>query len=155
MIKQEKIIFLINKYKSKLFIFMNIGVDPIYFDRRDFRSVSDAAALEFNSENVAQRADQSRKTADTKTDGLSDILERLNKLAAKPVESDDSEAGFKFSSSSRVIKATDLDDWSKENLGQLIKILEKIKISDLVANKDSISVEERHLMRELLAYYLL
>ncbi len=122
---------------------MNIGVDPIYFDRRDFRSVSDAAALEFNSENVAQRADQSRKTADTKTDGLSDILERLNKLAAKPVESDDSEAGFKFSSSSRVIKATDLDDWSKENLGQLIKILEKIKISDLVANKDSISVEEK------------
>lgn len=122
---------------------MNIGVDPIYFDRRDFRSVSDAAALEFNSENVAQRADQSRKTADTKTDGLNDILEKLNKLAAKPVESDDSEAGFKFSSSSRVIKATDLGDWSKENLGQLIKILEKIKISDLVANKDSISVEEK------------
>jgi hypothetical protein len=123
---------------------MGVVDDPTYFNRGDFRSLTaGAASIQFDAENVAQRADQSRKTADTKTDGLSDILERLNKLAAKPVESDDSEAGFKFSSSSRVIKATDLDDWSEENLGQLVKILEKIKISDLVANKDSMSVEEK------------
>jgi hypothetical protein len=123
---------------------MGVVDDPTYFNRGDFRSLTaGAASIQFDAANVAQRADQSRKTADSKTDGLSDILERLNKLAAKPVESDDSEAGFKFSSSSRVIKATDLDDWSEENLGQLVKILEKIKISDLVANKDSMSVEEK------------
>jgi hypothetical protein len=122
---------------------MGVVGDPTYYDRSDFRSLTGAAPIQFDAENVAQRADQSRKTADTKTDGLSDILERLNRLAAKPVESDDSEAGFKFSSPSRVIKATDLDEWSEENLGQLIKILEKIKISDLVANKDSMSVEEK------------
>lgn len=121
---------------------MGVVGDPTYYDRSDFRSLTGAAPIQFDAANVAPR-DQSRKTADTKTDGLSDILEKLNKLAAKPVESDDSEAGFKFSSSSRVIKATDLGDWSEENLGQLIKILEKIKISDLVANKDSMSVEEK------------
>lgn len=122
---------------------MGVVDDPILFHRDDFRSLTGAAPIQFDARNVASRADQSRKAADTKTDGLSDILERLDKLAAKPVESDDSEAGFKFSSSSRVIKATDLGDWSEENLGQLIKILEKIKISDLVANKDSMSVEEK------------
>ena len=122
---------------------MGVVGDPTYYDRSDFMSLTGAAPIQFDAANVAQRADQSRKTADSETDGLSDILERLNKLAAKPVESDDSEAGFKFSSSSRVIKATDLDDWSEENLGQLVKILEKIKISDLVANKDSMSVEEK------------
>lgn len=121
---------------------MGVVGDPTYFNRDDFRSLTGAAHIQFDPENVAPR-DQSRKTADTKADGLSDILEKLNKLAAKPVESDDSEAGFKFSSSSRVIKATDLGDWSEENLGQLVKILEKIKISDLVANKDSMSVEEK------------
>ncbi|MFZ4084424.1 MAG: hypothetical protein ACOYK1_02630 [Vampirovibrionia bacterium] len=123
---------------------MGVVDEPICFSRDDFRSLTAGVApIQFDPANVAQRADQSRQTADTKADGLNDILERLNKLAAKPVESDDSEAGFKFSSSSRVIKATDLDEWSEENLGQLIKILEKIKISDLVANKDSMSVEEK------------